>query len=183
MRKRGHSARARELYETALRFDLPRSVERLAQQELAQLAKRELDYTRAISLWDALRETPSPAKSKQTPVLADDAQRALESAIEAAEQLAIYYEHRAKAPRRALELIRAAISELQAAQRDAKFACIRAGKIEARLARRLTRLERRCACVPPGNANLPIGGLQDAIQENGVHGKDRRALRRSPRMG
>jgi uncharacterized protein YprB with RNaseH-like and TPR domain len=145
MRKRGHSTRARELYETALRFDLPRSVERLAQQELAQLAKRELDYTRAISLWDALRETPSPAKSKETPVLADNAQRALESAIEAAEQLAMYYEHRVKEPRRALDLIRAAISELQAAQRDAKFACVRAGKIEARLARRLTRLEHRGA--------------------------------------
>ncbi|HXR10126.1 MAG TPA: ribonuclease H-like domain-containing protein, partial [Candidatus Acidoferrales bacterium] len=56
MRNRGHSTRARELYETALRFGLPRPVERLAQRELAQLAKRELDYTRAVSLWDALRE-------------------------------------------------------------------------------------------------------------------------------
>ena len=65
MRNRGHSTRARELYETALRFGLPRPVERLAQRELAQLAKRELDYTRAISLWDALREAPSSAKRKR----------------------------------------------------------------------------------------------------------------------
>src|SRR5258707_14817719 len=108
MRNRGHSTRARELYETALRFGLPRPVERLAQRELAQLAKRELDYTRAISLWDALRQAPSPDKSNETPLLAGDAQRALESAIDAAEQLAIYYEHRVKEPRRALELIRAA---------------------------------------------------------------------------
>ena len=149
MRKRGHSTRARELYETALRFGLPRSIERLAQRELAQLAKREFDYKRAISLWDALRESSAPkAKRNQAPLLADDAQKALESAIEAAEQLAIYYEHRAKEPRRALDLIRAAISELQAAQRDGNFAKDRLGKIQARLTRRLKRLERRCAREP-----------------------------------
>src|SRR4029077_7258009 len=58
LRNRGRSTRARELYETALRIGLPASVERLAQRELAQLAKREQDYTRAISLWDALRHAP-----------------------------------------------------------------------------------------------------------------------------
>src|SRR6202166_413204 len=145
LRKRGHSTRARELYETALRFDLPRSIERLAQQELAQLAKRELDYTRAVSLWDALRQSPSPSKRKEAPLLLEDAQRVLESAIEAAEQLAIYYEHCVKQPRRALDLIRAAIAELQNAQREGRFTKECAGKIEARLARRLHRLERRCA--------------------------------------
>jgi len=176
MRNRGHSTRARELYETALRFGLPRPVERLAQRELAQLAKRELDYTRAVSLWDALREAPGPSKRKEAPLLVEDAQRALESAVEAAEQLAIYYEHRVKEPQRALDLIRAAIAELHAAQRDGKLTKERAGKIEARLARRLKRLERRCAGVPPGNANLPIGGLHDAIQENGVPGKHHRVI-------
>jgi uncharacterized protein YprB with RNaseH-like and TPR domain len=145
MRKRGHTTRARELYETTLRFGLPRSVERLAQRELAQLAKRELDYTRAISLWDALRQAPDPNKRNESPLLAEDAQRALESAIEAAEQLAIYYEHRAKQPRRALDLMRAAITELKEAQREGRFTKECAGKIEARLTRRLTRLERRSA--------------------------------------
>jgi uncharacterized protein YprB with RNaseH-like and TPR domain len=154
MRNRGHSTRARELYETALRFGLPRPVERLAQRELAQLAKRELDYTRAISLWDALRQAPGPARRKETSLLAEDAQRALESAIEAAEQLAIYYEHRAKEPHRAAELTRAAIAELQAAQHDGKLAKDRADKIEVRLARRLTRLERRSAGAP----SKPAGG-------------------------
>ena len=158
LRKRGHSARARELYETALRFGLPRPVERLAQRELAQLAKRELDYTRAISLWDALREAPGPRKRKQVPLLAEDAQKALESAIEAAEQLAIYYEHRVKEPQRALELIRAAIGELQAAQRDGRIAKDRAGEIEARLTRRFSRLERRCAGAPPGARTSACGG-------------------------
>ena len=136
LRKRGHSTRARELYETALRFGLPRSVERLAQRELAQLAKRELDYTRAISLWDALRQAPTPSKRGESPLLAEDAQRALESAIDAAEQLAIYYEHRVKQPSRALDLIRAAIGELQEAHPARGFTQACAGKIEARLTRR-----------------------------------------------
>src|SRR5665213_1587583 len=86
MRKHGHSSRARELYETALRFGLPRPVERLAQRELAHLAKRELDYTRAIALWDALRESPGTNKRSESILFAQDAQNALESAIEAAEQ-------------------------------------------------------------------------------------------------
>jgi uncharacterized protein len=145
MRNRGHSTRARELYETALHLGLPRPVERLAQRELAQLAKRGLDYTRAISLWDALRQAPSPSKRNESPLLAEDAQRALETAIEAAEQLAIYYEHRVKQPRRALDLIRPAIDELQEAQRAGRFTKECGGKIEERLARRLMRLERRCA--------------------------------------
>jgi predicted nucleic acid-binding protein len=149
MRKRGHSARARELYETALRFGLPRSVERLAQQELAQLAKRELDYTRAISLWDALREVPSQGKHKENGrPLAEDAQRALESAIEAAVQLAIYYEHRAKEPQRARDLIQAAIAELGEAHDAGRFPKDRTGRMQSRLLARLLRLQRRCGAAP-----------------------------------
>ncbi len=87
---------------------------------------------------------PPRRSARQSPLFAQDAQRALESAIEAAEQLAIYYEHRAKQPRRALDLIRVAITELQAAQRVGNLAKDRAAKMESRLSRRLTRLERRC---------------------------------------
>jgi hypothetical protein len=77
----------------------------------------------------------------------EDAQKALESAIEAAEQLAIYYEHRVKQPGRALDLMRSTIAELRHAQRKSKISRDCAGKIEARLAHRLTRLERRCASL------------------------------------
>jgi hypothetical protein len=150
MRNRGHSTRARELYETALSFGLPRPVERLAQRELSQIAKRELDYTRAISLWDALRESPAEAERKKPSLLAEDARKALESAIEAAEQLAIYYEHRVKEPRRALDLVRAAVAELHAAQCGGPLTNDRAAKIETRLSRRLSRLERRCGSAAPG---------------------------------
>jgi len=145
MHRRGHSARARELYESALRSGLPRPVERLAQRELAQLAKREKDYTRATSLWEALRKTSALVKRKKTAIAGEDSLKALESAIEAAEQLAIYYEHRAKQPHRAAELIRASITELRDAQSLNGIEPSRANKIEARLNRRLFRLERRCA--------------------------------------
>jgi uncharacterized protein YprB with RNaseH-like and TPR domain len=145
MRKRGHPARARQLYEAALQFGLPRTIKQIAQRELAQLAKRELDYTRAISLWDALRQTPAQDKGIGRSISLEGAQKALESAIEAAEELAMYYEHRVKQHQRALELTRGAIAELRAAQHDGKLARDPGSRIEARLTRRLTRLERRCA--------------------------------------
>jgi hypothetical protein len=142
MQRRGEPGRARELYEAALRSGLPRPIERLAQRELAQLAKRERDYTRATSLWEELRLASTPTRFKKPAITPEDAQKALEAAIEAAEQLAIYYEHRVKQAHRAAELTSHAIAELRSAQRDGRIATARAHKIEARLTRRLARLER-----------------------------------------
>src|SRR5882724_2338940 len=87
MQRRGEPVRARELYESDLRSGLPRHVERLAQRELAQLAKRERDYARATSLWEELRQAPTSAKRKILATTVEEAQKALEAAIEAAEQL------------------------------------------------------------------------------------------------
>jgi uncharacterized protein len=145
MQRRGEPARARELFETALRSGLPLGFERLAQRELAQLAKREQDYARATTLWEELRQASTSAKRKKSAATLEDAQNALESAIEAAEQLAIYYEHQAKQPQHAAELTSHAIAELRTAQREGGIAAARAHKIEARLTRRFARLERRCA--------------------------------------
>jgi uncharacterized protein len=142
MHRRGQPVRARELYETALRAGLPPHVERLAQSELAQLAKRERDYTRATSLWEELRRVSTSTNCQTIAATREDAQRALIAAIEAAEQLAIYYEHRARQPQRAAELTSLAIAQLRSAKREGGLAA-RASKIEARLARRLLRLQRR----------------------------------------
>jgi uncharacterized protein len=68
LQRRGSTTRARELYETALRAGLPRPVDRLAQRELAQLAKRELDYTRATSLWEELRLETKVARGNDVPL-------------------------------------------------------------------------------------------------------------------
>jgi uncharacterized protein YprB with RNaseH-like and TPR domain len=142
VQRRGNPARARELYETVLHVGLPHPVERLAQRELAHLAKRELDYTRATSLWEELRQASKAVERNDAGILQEDAQKALEAAIEAAEQLAIYYEHRAKQPQRAAELTSHALAELRDAQLAGAIAAARARKIEERLARRLARLER-----------------------------------------
>src|SRR5260370_3259436 len=115
MQRRGEPARARELYETALRSGLPRHVERLARRELAQLANREQDYARATTLWEELRQASTPAKCKRSGVTLEDARNALEAAIEGAEQLAIYYEHRAKQPWRAPQITSPPNAELRSA--------------------------------------------------------------------
>jgi uncharacterized protein YprB with RNaseH-like and TPR domain len=143
LRRRGLIPRARELYEIALRFGLPVHLERLAQCELAQLAKRELDFARAIPLWEALRHVPGPRK--HLAAAAENGQRAFETAIEAAEQLAIYYERRARQPVRALELTGTAIIELEGARQAGRITKECAQKLEARLNRRLARLKKRCA--------------------------------------
>ena len=143
LRRHGHAGRARELYETALSFGLPRPVERLARRELAQLAKQARDYSRATTLWEELRRASTSADRRKPAMTADDTPKALEAAIEAAEQLAIYYEHRAKQPRFAAELTAQALAELRSACLDGEITVARATKIEGRLARRVSRLERR----------------------------------------
>ena len=102
LRKRGHPTRARELYENALRFGLPparSSGSRSA--NWPELGKTGTRLHASDSLWNALRQSPIPCEARRILPTAEDAQKALESAIEAAEQLAIYYEHRAKRNRAA----------------------------------------------------------------------------------
>lgn len=152
LRKRGEATLARGLYEAALSGGLPESVERLAQRELAQLAKQQFDYDRAIALWSALREPPAQrVRRGGPPFLPEDARKAVESSIEAAEQLAIHYEHRVKDPVQALTVVRAAIRELQAARSEGAITKNYETRTRERLRRRLERLERRCAPEPLSN--------------------------------
>ena len=149
LRKRGERTRARVFYEAALLGGLPGSVQRLAQRELAQLAKTQFDYPRAVSLWSALREPLGrEARNDPAPFLPDDARKAVESSVEAAEQLAIYYEHRAKQSSRALSLVRETLREVQAARRAGTIATEYEARTRARLTRRLARLEQHCAAEP-----------------------------------
>jgi hypothetical protein len=89
-----------------------------------------------------LREAPKKARPSQSPILAEEARKSVEAAIRAAEQLAIYYEHRVKQPQRAAELVRAAITQLRDAQRAGGIEPAHAVRMDARLAHRLARLER-----------------------------------------
>ena len=64
-------------------------------------------------------------------------------AIEALEQLAIHYEHRAREPHRAAEYARAARTEVRRALRLGLIDPSRGRKLQGRLDHRLARLERK----------------------------------------
>ena len=124
LRRRGDTARARRLYERAIEVGLPVALDLAARRELALLAKRERDYARAASLWENL--------------VRDSA-----DGLDAYEQLAIYYEHRARKPHRAAQLTREALAALRKASRAGGVDPRRLRRIEARLAHRLARLSRK----------------------------------------
>jgi len=145
LNRRGERNRARQCYERVLTAGLPTAVERQAQRELAQIAKRERDYHRANALWEGLRKPAARAAdgSPRGMTSPEESQKSLEAAIEAAEQLAIYYEHGAKQPRRAAELTRSALRELRIGQRGGSIQTAKARRLETRLLHRLARLERQ----------------------------------------
>jgi len=120
--RRGAPEEARGLYERALAAGLPEEADRAARRELARLAKREHDFDRATALWeDILGET--------------------REGLDAYEQLAIYYEHRARAPERALELTREALAALRIAGQRGSVPAALYRRLRERLGRRLERLE------------------------------------------
>ena len=85
-KERGEHTRARKLYEKSIASILPTETDRAARRSLARLAKREGDFALACELWkDAL------GNSRQ--------------GYEAYEQLAIYYEHKARNPERARQIV------------------------------------------------------------------------------
>lgn len=162
----GEWARARRLYERALAAGLPATVARAARRELAALAKRERDYARATALWEELvgdvgaapcgrpfvRANGHPQKGQaQGPAPTLDA-------VEACEQLAVYYEHRAREPQRALALTMDALAVLHRADSAGFTSPARHARIRARLERRIARLERKHRATTGRLENLPHEG-------------------------
>jgi uncharacterized protein YprB with RNaseH-like and TPR domain len=150
--RRGQESKARLLYERALGAGLPIEVECLAQRELARLAKRGRDFARANALWEELachsvhlrRSPPRHAarlqQGKGTTVRGLN--HALETSLEAYEQLAIYYEHHSREPSRATELTREALEKLRRGVRSSRIEFGPSRRWEARLEHRLARLAR-----------------------------------------
>src|SRR5689334_10880171 len=94
--KRGQHTRARKLYEKSIASVLPTETDRAARRSLARLAKREGDFETACELWEnALGNS--------------------RHGYEAYEQLAIYYEHKARDPNQAREIVKQALDELRRA--------------------------------------------------------------------
>ena len=125
--RRGERARARELFGRTLDAGLPEELHRSARRQLARLAKRDRDYSLALSLWEELsRDRSGFAQS-----------------MEATIELAIHYEHRARDPERAAQIVRAALASLAAQAGENRIAG--SGNLRSRLKHRLERLDRKSA--------------------------------------
>ncbi len=122
--RRGDAIRARKLYAQSIARDLPQETERAARSSLARLAKRDGDYDLARVLWEGML-----GNSRE--------------GFEAYEQLAIYYEHRARKPHRAAELARKALLDLRNANRLGTIAAGAHRERRLRFEKRLARLERK----------------------------------------
>ena len=122
--KRGEDARARKLYEKSISSILPTETDRAARRSLARLAKREGDYDLACELWkNALGNT--------------------RHGYEAYEQLAIYYEHKARNPEQAQQVVRQALDELRGAIQVGDITPGAHREFKARFDHRMERLERK----------------------------------------
>jgi tetratricopeptide (TPR) repeat protein len=122
--KRGEHTRARKLYEKSIASFLPTETDRAARRSLARLAKREGDFDLACELWkDALGNS--------------------RHGYEAYEQLAIYYEHKARDPEQARQIILQAINELRRANQVGDITPGAYREFRARFDRRMERLERK----------------------------------------
>jgi uncharacterized protein YprB with RNaseH-like and TPR domain len=94
--RRGETSRARKLYEQTIGSELPKGEDRVARGSLARLAKGDGDWDRARELWES--------------VLGNSRE-----GYEAYEQLAIYFEHHARQPQRALSITHEALAQLRCA--------------------------------------------------------------------
>jgi uncharacterized protein YprB with RNaseH-like and TPR domain len=124
--RRGELKRARSLYECSLTSCLPAETDRAARISVARLAKHDGDYMLALDHWQK-----AVGISRE--------------GLHAYEQLAIYYEHRARQPQRALEITRQAINELRQAHRLGTIATLNYRQWKGRFEHRLARLERKAA--------------------------------------
>src|SRR5271167_3508807 len=122
--RRGEVKRARKLYEQSIGSALPTETDRAARTALARLAKRDGDLGRAHELWES-----ALGNSRE--------------GYEAYEQLAIYYEHQAREPQRALAVVREALAQLRRANQVGTIAGTTHRRTKARFDHRLARLERR----------------------------------------
>ncbi|HEY4739476.1 MAG TPA: ribonuclease H-like domain-containing protein [Candidatus Acidoferrales bacterium] len=124
--RRGESSRARDLYAHAIARVLPKPVDGTARAALARLAKREGDFARATSLWMELRGISREG-------------------LEAYVELAKYFEHRMRHPKRAAELIGEALAELRRSRSIDFVPPARTGKWRTDLDKRMARLRNKCS--------------------------------------
>jgi len=124
LQRRGNSIEAGETYRRALDHGLPQSAERLARRELALIARRRRDYELSNALWEKL--------------LGD-----FPESMKAYEQLAIYYEHHVRKPKKAAGLAREALCKLQEGFQAGRLPAHKYRQWHGSFRRRLDRLDAR----------------------------------------
>ena len=123
--KRREDIRARNLYEKSIASILPTATDRAARRSLAKLAKRQGDFQLACELWqDALGNS--------------------RHGYEAYEQLAIYYESKAREFEKARQVVEQALDQLDRAMQTGDIALSAYHEIKAKFDYRRQRLERKC---------------------------------------
>ena len=126
LQRRGEERVAAELCRRAIEFGLPKEIEPVAQRELALLAKRGHDFELSNALWEKL--------------LGGSAE-----GLRAYEQLAIYYEHRARMPHKAVMLSREALAQIREAFYDGRITEHKYIQWHSSFRHRLTRLTSKTA--------------------------------------
>jgi uncharacterized protein len=122
--RRREDVRARNLYEKSIASILPAKTDRAARRSLAKLAKRHGDFELACQLWqDALENS--------------------RHGYEAYEQLAIYYEGKARDFEKARQVVAQALDQLRRAMETGEITAGPYGEIKAKFDRRMQRLERK----------------------------------------
>lgn len=153
--RRGHQARARRLYEQSIASDLSPEAARLARKSLANLAKKEKDFSVACEMW-----TQMLADSRAQGTFSRDM-------LDAYEQLAIHFERRARDPQRAAVLARQGLAELRRAHRLGTLAVPVCSRYHHRFEKRLARLERKVGgTLLNAGAHIPLSESNGATAES-----------------
>ncbi len=149
LNKRGDRDRARAACSQALDLGLPAEHQPRARRELAQHAKRRGDHDHAVSLWQELVSESANSAAEETDAL---------DGIHACEQLAMYYERRARDLGRAVEFIclaLAKVKQLRAASRSL-YATPKFARLEEKLLNRAARLQHRMESKRKNADALPL---------------------------
>jgi uncharacterized protein YprB with RNaseH-like and TPR domain len=155
--RRGERGRARALCERALAAGLPAPVDHSARHELARMARREHDFTRAAGLWTELAQGATPS-------------------FEACEQLAIHYERRAADPAEAARVARMALAKLRRAQRLGLIESRRHAYWIERFEQRLARLIQKCG---DGSASGTLESQMRAAESENARTPQRRGAKQA----
>jgi uncharacterized protein len=142
LNRRGEPDRARFACSQAIDLGLPAEFRPQAHRDLAAHAKRRGDHAKAAALWHKIAADPRDG-------------------VHACEQLAIYYERRAKDHGRALEFAQLALANLRRSRGPLRdpVTHIRFARLEGNSLKRIARLQRRMKL----NSQAPLLGDQNAV--------------------